>query len=262
MTPSCAGRALKHKRIRRINSAKYSLDDFAFSHSRTLRGLAKLPKKLAKISVQLSYSLIVDWSNPGKSKHTIMKLSKSLLGILAAALAVANFLPSAQAQGVDLIDAFQVRYASNLNVGEGVINLTNGIATFNTPSLATATQVTAFSNTTVVGMGNTGVFSSITPGTPVTMTAPLILNQPEQSPSMLFSVSGFTVDVTGTMTMQQTGKFLDVSGTGTLTGHGMNQAPGTFTFTARAPDGGTTLGLFAIGLVGIVALRGKLGPAA
>jgi hypothetical protein len=189
-----------------------------------------------------------------------MKLSKFLLGILAAALAVACFLPSAQAQP-NAVDAFQIRYASNLSVGDSVINMTNGIATFDTPSLATATMVTAFSNTAVVGMGNTGVFSSITPGTPVTMTAPFMLNSPEQSPSMLFSVSGFTVDVTGTMTMEQTATFLEVSGTGTLTGPGINQAPGTFTFTATAPDSGTTVALLGIGLMGIVALRRKFGHA-
>jgi VPDSG-CTERM motif len=188
-----------------------------------------------------------------------MKLSKCLLVILAVA-AVARFLPSAQAQ-VPLDTPYQFKYAINLGGGDSIVNITNGTATFNAPSLATATMVTAFSNTAVAGMGNTGVFSSITPGTPVAMSAPLILNQPEQSPSMLFSVSGFTVDVTGTMTMEQTGKFLDVSGTGTLTGHGMNQAPGNFTFTARAPDGGTTLGLLGVGLMGILAVRRKLGQA-
>ena len=193
-----------------------------------------------------------------------MKLSKSLLGILAAASAVACFLPSAQAQ-IPLVDAYQIRYLSNLSVGAGVINLTNGIATFNTPSLATATQVTAFSNTAVAGMGNTGVFSSITPGTPVTMTAPLMLNSPEQSPSMLFSVSGFTVETTGTMIMHQTADLLEVSGTGMLMGNGLDPTSGTFDFTARAPvgipDGGTTIALLGIGLMGIVALRRKFGLA-
>jgi VPDSG-CTERM motif len=217
--------------------------------------LAQRSKKLAKFRALHFYR-----SNPRKSKNTIMKLSKSLLGILAAALAVARFLPSVQAQEFTH-PVFQIAYASGLNVGDGIVNITNGTATFNTPSLATATMVTAFSNTAVVGMGNTGVFSSITPGTPVTMTAPLILNQPEQSPSMLFSVSGFTVDVTGTMTMEQNAQFLEVSGTGTLTGHGMNQAPGSFTFTATAPDSGTTLGLLGIGLMGILAVRRKLGQA-
>ncbi len=221
--------------------------------------LAQRSKKLAKFRALHFYR-----SNPRKSKDiiliTIMTLSKSPVGILAAALAVAGFLPSAQAQDTTH-PVFQIAYATNLGVGDSIVNITNGTATFNTPSLATATMVTAFSNTAVAGMGNTGVFSSITPGTPVAMSAPLILNQPEQSPSMLFSVSGFTVDVTGTMTMEQTGKFLDVSGTGTLTGHGINQAPGSFTFAATAPDSGTTLGLLGIGLMGILAVRRKLGQA-
>jgi hypothetical protein len=201
-------------------------------------------------------------SNPRKTKDIIliplMTLSKSLLGILAAALAVARFLPSAHAQGVD---AFQIRYASNLSVGDSIINITNGIATFDTPSLATATMVTAFSNTAVAGMGNTGVFSSITPGTPVAMTAPFMLNSPEQAPSMLFSVGGFTVDVTGSMIMEQTAGFLEVNGTGMLMGNGLQPTPGSFAFTATTPDSGMTVGLLAIGLMGIVALRRRFGHA-
>jgi hypothetical protein len=190
-----------------------------------------------------------------------MKLSKFLLGILFAALAVARFLPSAQAQPIGVDSPFQIRYASNLAIGDSVINITNGIATFDTPSLATATQVTAFSNTAVVGTGNTGVFSSITPGTPVTLTAPLMLNSPEQPPSMFFSVAGFTVDVTGTMIMQQTAALLEVSGTGMLMGNGVTPTAGSFVFTANTPDTGMTIGLLAIGLTGIVALRRKFGPA-
>jgi hypothetical protein len=191
---------------------------------------------------------------------TIMKLSKSLLGMLAAALALACFLPSAQAQ-FPIDTPFQIRYASNLSVGNSIVMITNGTASFNTPSLATATQVTDFTGTPVAGTGNTGVFSSITPGTPVTMTAPLDLNQPEQSPSMLFSVGGFTVDVTGTMTMTQTAGFLDVNGTGTLTGPGIDQAPGSFIFTAATPDRGMTVALLGISLTGIVGLRRKFGQA-
>jgi hypothetical protein len=148
------------------------------------------------------------------------------------------------------------RHERGLGCGYGTINTIDVSALLNAP-LASATQVTAFSGTPVVRMGSTGVFSSIAPGTPVTLTAPLNLDEPEQSGSMLLSVGGFTVDVTGRMTVTQTPHMLEVSGTGLLNANGMNQVPGTFGFTA-APDSGTTLGLLGIGIVGIVALRRRV----
>ena len=88
-----------------------------------------------------------------------------------------------------------------------------------------------------------------------------------------FQVDGFTFNlIASTVVFQQDG-FLLISGTGTVTGHGYNNRPAAFHFSAQddpsngvfsfsggieVPDGGATLALLGLALAGIEGIRRKL----
>ncbi|MBV9010422.1 MAG: VPDSG-CTERM sorting domain-containing protein [Verrucomicrobia bacterium] len=156
----------------------------------------------------------------------------------------------------------------------GMLNIA-GTATFDTNSLATAKAVTNFSNVTVGG-GNTGAFASIAVGTSVAMASPYVFN-PSTATPMLMSVGGFTFDLTSSTVVAQTKNFLDITGTGFISGNGYNSTPATwafssqnatgqphntFTFSANigaqpTPDSGMTVALLGAGLLGLAAFRAK-----
>src|SRR4051812_48073830 len=116
-----------------------------------------------------------------------------------------------------------------------------GTVTFDTTSLATATRVNLW-NTSFV-LQSTGDFSSISPGTNVTMATPWIFN-PSTVTSSLWSVGGFTFDLNASVIVQQTSNFLNITGTGTISGNGFAPTPGTWSFTASNANGSdrTTFG--------------------
>ena len=124
-----------------------------------------------------------------------------------------------------------------------------GVVTYNTNSLATATQVTQWNNSIV--LQRTGDFAnptySIDPGDPASMTAPWTFNSgtpgtPAPGPALngLWSIGGFTFDLTSSMVASQDSTFLDVEGTGTISGNGFASTPGTWSFTSTRSDGGTS----------------------
>jgi hypothetical protein len=149
-----------------------------------------------------------------------------------------------------------------------------GIATFDSMDLSLATEVTAW-NLSIVS-SDSGDFSSIPVLTSVSMTAPWIFN-PSTPTIPLWSVGGFTFNLTSSTIVKQTDFFLDITGVGTLSGAGFTTTPGTWaiTFTnalgqpsstfgftsdtssGLVPEGGATAALLGFALAGIEVLRRK-----
>lgn len=111
-----------------------------------------------------------------------------------------------------------------------------GVVTFDTMSLATATRVIQWNSAFV--LQSSGDFSSITAGTPATMAAPWIFNPSTSTPG-LWSVGGFTFDLTSATIVSQSATFLNVTGVGTISGNGYDPTPATWSFSASRSDGGT-----------------------
>jgi hypothetical protein len=188
-------------------------------------------------------------------------LSKTALAILATGLLSCTlFSQQAQARPIS-----------------GCINLA-GSAQFDTHDLLTATTVTAWINPHVES-GSTGDFAMIPVNTPVAMTAPW--NFSSGGPLLgLWSVGGFTFDLTSSTIVVQTHSALIIDGTGIVSGNGFDptamswsfttQSAGgrtqaTFSFSANGcagavPDGGSAVALLGIALIGIEFLRRKLHP--
>ncbi len=161
-----------------------------------------------------------------------------------------------------------------------------GQAFFNTTSLATATRVMNFraneaaANNTAVVTSATGSFSTIAAGTLATMN-PYTFN-PSTPVTPLWTVGGFSFNLTSSTIVLQSSTFLAISGTGILTGPaGFDPTPGLWAFTSQqagggsqqsfsfsanttavgVPDGGSTVALLGAGLIGVVALRRKFAKA-
>ena len=125
-----------------------------------------------------------------------------------------------------------------------------GVVTYNTTSLATATQVTQWNNSIV--LQRSGDFAnptySIDPGDPATMASSAwTFNSgtpatPAPGPALnaLWSIGGFTFDLSSSMVVSQSSTFLDVAGSGTISGNGFDPTPGTWSFTSTKSDGGTS----------------------
>ena len=185
-----------------------------------------------------------------------MKISKTLLTMIAVA---ASGLACQQAQAIPIT---------------GGMTFTGG-AIFDTGSLATASTVKTFSNTSV--MDADGSFTGISG--PVTMSAPWTFAPvPGLARPALWSVAGFTFDLSGTTGVERPvvgGKqFLVITGVGTIFGPAgfdpthvtwtfSTQAPkinGQFSFsasTSAVPDGGMTGTLLGAALIGLAAYRAK-----
>jgi hypothetical protein len=179
-----------------------------------------------------------------------MKLHKILLAIIAA-VASGGLLSSAQAVPIT-----------------GMLNI-SGTAHYDAP-IATATRVTMFEDV-VTGGANTGSFAGIGAMVPVTMTSPYIFNPSTPTPA-LWSVAGFTFDLTATTFLQQSVHGILIEGTGTIMGNGFDPTAGIWSFSQQAgrgtiltfsattsavPDGGMTMALLGTGLMGLAAFRAK-----
>jgi PEP-CTERM motif len=119
-----------------------------------------------------------------------------------------------------------------------------GVVTFDTMSLATATQVKVWqpfqggpSGFSMV-LQDSGSFSSITPGTQAAMASPWTFNPSTNTPS-LWSVGGFTFNLTSCTIATQNANFLDVEGVGTITStnSSFDPTPGTWSFTSSDANG-------------------------
>jgi len=184
-----------------------------------------------------------------------MKNLPKKLPILLAAIFVATLLAAPQAHATEIT---------------GAITFAGG-ATFDTNSLATATQVIAWSNTRVVS--SDGDFGGIAPNTSVAMAIPWIFNPSTATPGM-WSVGGFTFDLSSSTVVEQDSHFLLITGVGTITGNGFDPTAGSWSFSTQAPgskgifsfsassdavpDGGMTLTLLGATLAGLELIRRKV----
>ena len=190
--------------------------------------------------------------------------SKTLLAVLAIAFVSCGLL-SQQAQATSITG--EIQFA--------------GTVEFNTTDLSTATQVNTwfdvFGNPGVISVafGNTGDFVGIAPGTFVTMATPWIFNPSTPTPNF-WSVGGFTFNLLSATVVTQTSTFLDITGTGIISGNGFTPTVGQFAFSVQnagggrhatfsfsaneveVPDGGSTVALLGLALTGIEVLRRKL----
>ncbi len=198
-----------------------------------------------------------------------MKLTKTVLAVLATA---ALTLSSARA----------VQITGDIDFA--------GQAFFNTNSLATATQVTNFKTMAGFGLDHSAVVTDATGSFATTVVMGDIASFPslyQFNPSApatpLWTVGGFTFDLTSSTVMLQNSKFLVIEGIGILTGNGFDATVGRWAFTSQqsdgsnrvsfsfssnnaavpgqVPDGGTTVALLGAALVGVAALRRKLATA-
>lgn len=144
-----------------------------------------------------------------------------------------------------------------------------GVVTFDSTSLATATRINLWNSSFV--LQDSGDFSSISPGTNVTMAAPWIFNPSTNTPN-LWSVGGFHFDLTSCVIVAQSSTFLNITGIGTISGNGFDATPGTWSFTSSDANGQpqstfgfqtqtatvpepTTLALLGAGLFSLAATR-------
>jgi len=154
----------------------------------------------------------------------------------------------------------------------GNITFKGGV-TLNTANVGTATQVTAWLTPQVDSRD--GSFAGIAVNAPVTMTAPWTFTA---GLANLWSVGGFTFNLTSSAILFQNATGLLVQGTGTITGPAgfdatqgswrfSTQSPGSgtpldFSFSgatgSAVPDGGLTVALLGFALMGIAGLRRKL----
>jgi hypothetical protein len=163
----------------------------------------------------------------------------------------------------------------------GDINF-SGNVTYNTRSLGTATQVTTWNSSFVVG--TSGDFSTANGGVPnftaVTMHAPYVFN-PSTAYSPMWSLTyngsadSYSFNLFGSTIVTQNATFLNIKGLGTIFGTGFDPTPGSWSFTSSnangqdkdnfsfaadtssVPDGGATAALLGLALTGVEVLRRK-----
>jgi hypothetical protein len=194
---------------------------------------------------------------------TMKNSTKTILAILATGLFSCAVL-SQQAQATPL--SGDIQFAGEVH--------------FNTNSLATAASVVTwfdvfhnagFSSVTSA----TGDFAVVASGTQATMAAPWTFNLSTPTPG-LWSVGGFTFDLSSSSITMQNASTLAIEGTGIVSGNGFDptnmdwmfttQSAGgktrtNFSFSANgaaAPDGGSAVALLGIALSGIEVLRRRL----
>ena len=151
-----------------------------------------------------------------------------------------------------------------------------GSYTINNPNLALATAFTGFSGVTV-SAAPTGDYSGLA-GTGVTMSVTGFTFDPFPAGGVvplwsLVSQPGTTFDLLALNIAFESPTSLLLTGTGIAHKTGRDNTPGTWVLSANTlgttfsfsstnssvPDGGTTVALLGIGLVGVEGLRRKLG---
>ncbi len=157
----------------------------------------------------------------------------------------------------------------------GVVDFAGG-ATFDSGTLATANGVIAggWSNVTVTSVTAGSILdTTINPGAAVTMTG-AAWNFNNGALPNLWTVGGFTFSLTTSMIVTQNASFLNVMGTGFLSGNGYDVTPGNWFFTSQGvgdnnqfsfsatnntlpvgvPEGGSTVGMLGGCLLAFAAL--------
>ena len=181
-------------------------------------------------------------------------ITKTILAVIAAGF-ISSSLSTQQAQ------------AAHIN---GTIDFAGSVR-FDSSALQNTHQVVqwrdvfgnaGFSNVAAVS----GDFSSIALGTQATMATPWIFNPSTPTPG-LWSVGGFTFDLLSATVVTQTATFLNITGTGFVSGNGFESTAATWAFTVQnaggnhdffsfsanlatqgVPDGGSAVAMLGIGL--------------
>ena len=174
--------------------------------------------------------------------------------------------------------AFCVQQAQAFPIG-GSITFAGGVTLDDPNTVNTATQVTGWLDengdlpTVQSVSGNFATF--VTVGDFVTFTPFTGSWSFNSGPIAVFwQVDGFTFSLIASNIDFQGSGFLNVSGTGTITGHGFDPTFGTWSFSAQddpsngifsfsggtetIPDGGATVALLGLALAGIESIRRKL----
>lgn len=155
-------------------------------------------------------------------------ITKTILAVIAAGLVSSAFSTQAQAARIN-----------------GTIDFAGSVM-FNTPNLQNATQVSqwrdVFGNAGFSNVADTsGDFSGIALGTQAVMATPWIFSPSTVTPG-LWSVGGFTFNLLSATVVTQTATFLNISGTGIVSGNGFSPTEANWAFTVQ--DAGSTGGPF------------------
>jgi len=158
----------------------------------------------------------------------------------------------------------------------GAITFKGGVE-LDTSSVNTATRVTGWldqSSALPTVASRSGDFATfVATGATTTFAAPWNFNS--GAVASFWTVGGFTFNLTASSIVSQGGGFLNVSGTGFVSGNGFSStlgswsfstqdpsagsAPPVFSFSASSntnlPDGGSTVALLGLALVGVSGLR-------
>jgi hypothetical protein len=165
----------------------------------------------------------------------------------------------------------------------GDITFAGGVQ-LDTSSAGTATEVLSWTGPGGTGepivISDDGSFSGIAPGTQVTFASPWFFNS--SAVAALWSVGGFTFDLTSSHIVFQGGSpaGVVVDGTGTVSGNGLDDSTMSWSFTTQdpsaegadgsifsfssaggttttptVPDGGTTAMLLGLGVLGLGTLK-------
>ena len=166
----------------------------------------------------------------------------------------------------------------------GDITFAGGVD-LNTSSAGTATEVLNWTGHGGTGLpiviSDDGSFSGIAPGTTATFASPWSFNS--GSVAALFTVGGFTYDLTSSKIVYQGGSPAGVlvDGIGSISGNGLNSEAMTWSFstsdpsalgvdaaifsfqvaagtTGTVPDGGTTAMLLGLGVLGLGMLKKQI----
>jgi VPDSG-CTERM motif len=153
---------------------------------------------------------------------------------------------------------------------QGNITFSGG-STLDTGNANTAHAVTSFVNTLVQSVS--GDFDTfINPLDPATFSASWVFD-PSTPTSALWTVGGFTFDLLTSTIDMRSGGTLSIKGTGTISGNSFDPTLGTWSFTTQnpsangifsfsasglaVPDGGATVTLLGLALVGVEVVRRK-----
>ena len=182
-------------------------------------------------------------------------MKKTILAVLAmGALSCALFSQQAQADQIKGAILIGGRVILDAPLGSAT-TVTTWFDVFQTPGLSSV-------------LATSDDFSSVLLLSSATMATPWVFNPSTPTPG-LWSVGGFTFDLTSATIVTQISNFLNVEATGVIHGIGFDDTPGTFQFTVTGsgvrlgfaalttavptPDGGATVMLLgaALGALGI-----------
>src|SRR5450631_4152031 len=191
-------------------------------------------------------------------------LTKTILAVLATGL-ISCALFSQQAQADPIVGSITF----------------GGAVTFDTGSVDTATQITAWHGFN--GTGNPVVVDAdgsyaafVTPGTTTATFAGAWLFNTVVPIVNFWSAGGFTFELTASHIFSQGNGGLMVNGYGWVTGHGFDRTYGTWSFStqspaagqpprfsfsaadASVPDSGSTVAFLGLALIGVEALRRRM----